>query len=153
MFGNSIVILMIALIVVVLGLLFWIISMYKKVVQGQVLIRTGAGGTKVFFSEGLVVPVLHKMEIMDISVKKLEIERTGGNGLICKDNIRADIKVAFFIRVNKNVTDIINVAQTIGCNRASAFETLKDLFDAKFSEALKTVGKKFDFIELYEARS
>jgi len=153
MFGNSIVILMIALIVVVLGLLFWIISMYKKVVQGQVLIRTGAGGTKVFFSAGLVVPVLHKMEIMDISVKKLEIERTGGNGLICKDNIRADIKVAFFIRVNKNVTDIINVAQTIGCNRASAFETLKDLFDAKFSEALKTVGKKFDFIELYEARS
>jgi uncharacterized membrane protein YqiK len=153
MFGNSIVILMIALVVVVIGLLFWIISMYKKVVQGQVLIRTGAGGTKVFFSAGLVVPVLHKMEIMDISVKKLEIERTGGNGLICKDNIRADIKVAFFIRVNKNVTDIINVAQTIGCNRASAFETLKDLFDAKFSEALKTVGKKFNFIELYEARS
>jgi len=153
MFGNSIVIIMTALIVVIIGLLFWIISMYKKVVQGQVLIRTGAGGTKVFFSAGLVVPVLHKMEIMDISVKKLEIERTGGNGLICKDNIRADIKVAFFIRVNKNVTDIINVAQTIGCNRASAFDTLTDLFDAKFSEALKTVGKKFNFIELYEARS
>jgi uncharacterized membrane protein YqiK len=153
MFGNSLVIIMIALVVVVIGLLFWIISMYKKVVQGQVLIRTGAGGTKVFFSAGLVVPVLHKMEIMDISVKKLEIERTGANGLICKDNIRADIKVAFFIRVNKNVTDIVNVAQTIGCNRASAFATLKELFDAKFSEALKTVGKKFNFIELYEARS
>ena len=30
--------------------------------------------------------------------------------------------------------------------------TLDDLFEAKFSEALKTVGKKFDFTELYEAR-
>jgi uncharacterized membrane protein YqiK len=127
--------------------------MYKKVVQGRVLVRTGFGGTKVFFNAGLVVPVLHKMEIMDISVKKLEIERTGTNGLICKDNIRADIKVAFFIRVNKNVTDIINVAQTIGCIRASEIATLRELFDAKFSEALKTVGKKFNFIELYEARS
>ncbi len=153
MFGNSIAIVMIALIIVGIGLLFWIISMYKKVTQGRVLIRTGAGGTKVFFNAGLVVPVLHKMEIMDISVKKLEIERIGINGLICKDNIRADIKVAFFIRVNKNVADIINVAQTIGCVRASEFETLRSLFDAKFSEALKTVGKKFDFIELYEARS
>ncbi len=153
MFGNSVAIVMIALIIVAIGLLFWIISMYKKVIQGRILIRTGAGGTKVFFNAGLVVPVLHKMEIMDISVKKLEIERMGVNGLICKDNIRADIKVAFFIRVNKNVSDIINVAQTIGCVRASEFETLRTLFDAKFSEALKTVGKKFNFIELYEARS
>lgn len=153
MFGNSIAIVSVVLIVVGIGLLFWIISMYKKVVQGRVLVRTGFGGTKVFFNAGLVVPVLHKMEIMDISVKKLEIERTGLNGLICKDNIRADIKVAFFVRVNKNVSDIINVAQTIGCVRASEITTLRDLFDAKFSEALKTVGKKFDFTELYEARS
>ena len=39
---------------------------------------------------------------MDISVKRIEIYRHGTEGLICKDNIRADIKVAFFVRVNKN---------------------------------------------------
>lgn len=139
--------------IVFIGLLVWIISMYKKVIQGKVLVRTGAGGTKVYFSAGMVIPVLHKQEIMDISVKKLEIERLGNDGLICKDNMRADIKVAFFVRVNKSKADIINVAQTIGCERASAKETLDNLFEAKFSEALKTVGKKFDFIELYETRS
>ncbi|WP_394330493.1 flotillin family protein [Flavobacterium antarcticum] len=144
---------MIAIIIVIIGLLVWIISMYKKIIQGKVIVRTGAGGTKVFYNAGLVVPVLHKMEIMDISVKKLDVERTGANGLICKDNIRADIKVTFFIKINKSTADIINVAQTIGCERASDMEVLRTLFDAKFSEALKTVGKKFDFIELYEARS
>ncbi|MBY8963039.1 flotillin family protein [Flavobacterium sp. D11R37] len=153
MLGNTLLITMIAIIIVVIGLLVWVISMYKKTIQGKVLVRTGAGGTKVFFNAGLVVPVLHKMEIMDISVKKLEVERTGVNGLICKDNIRADIKVTFFIKINKSAADIINVAQTIGCERASEIEVLRNLFDAKFSEALKTVGKKFDFIELYEARS
>ncbi len=152
MLEKSSIIVMVAIIVVGFGLLVWIISMYKKIIQGKVLVRTGAGGTKVFFNAGLVIPVLHKMEIMDISVKKLEIERTGVNGLICKDNIRADIKVAFFVRVNKSAADIVNVAQTIGCERASEIEVLRNLFDAKFSEALKTVGKKFEFVELYEAR-
>ncbi len=153
MLGNSLLITMIVTIVVIIGLLVWIVSMYKKIIQGKVIVRTGAGGTKVFSNAGLVVPVLHKMEIMDISVKKLDVERTGSNGLICKDNIRADIKVTFFIKINKSTADIINVAQTIGCERASDMEVLRTLFDAKFSEALKTVGKKFDFVELYEARS
>jgi len=139
-------------VIVLLGLLMWLISMYKKVSQGRVLVRTGQGGVKIFFNAGMVIPILHKEEIMDISVKKLDISRMGKDGLICKDNMRADIKVAFFVRVNKSVQDIINVAQTIGCARASDHETLESLFEAKFSEALKTVGKKFEFIELYEAR-
>ncbi|MDY3548208.1 SPFH domain-containing protein [Riemerella anatipestifer] len=136
-----------------LGLIFWILSMYKKTVQGVVLLRTGYGGAKVFFNAGVVIPIIHRLEQMDISVKKLEISREGKDGLICKDNMRADIQVAFFVRVNKSVEDIINVGQTIGCQRASDISTLRELFEAKFSEALKTVGKKFDFIELYEARS
>lgn len=139
-------------VVVIVGLFFWLVSMYKKVSQGKVLVRTGQGGVKIFFNAGMVIPILHKEEIMDISVKKLDISRMAKDGLICKDNLRADIKVAFFVRVNKSVQDIINVAQTIGCTRASDHETLESLFEAKFSEALKTVGKKFEFIELYEAR-
>jgi len=141
------------IVIAILGLIFWILSMYKKTVQGIVLLRTGYGGAKVFFNAGVVIPVIHRLEYMDISVKKLEISREGKDGLICKDNMRADIQVAFFVRVNKSVDDIVNVGQTIGCQRASDIGTLRELFEAKFSEALKTVGKKFDFIELYEARS
>jgi len=133
---------------------FAIIAMfYKKIPQGQALVRTGFGGTKVATDKGLyVVPVFHRVEIMDISVKKIQIERLGNEGLICKDNMRADIKVAFFVRVNNEIEYIKKVAQTIGCARASDKKTLEDLFEAKFSEALKTVGKKFEFTELYEAR-
>ncbi|WP_405396961.1 SPFH domain-containing protein [Maribacter sp. Asnod2-G09] len=133
---------------------FAIIAMfYKKVHQGQALVRTGFGGTKVATDKGLyVVPVFHRVEVMDISVKKIQIERLATEGLICKDNMRADIKVAFFVRVNNEVDFIKKVAQTIGVQRASRQETLEELFEAKFSEALKTVGKKFDFIQLYEAR-
>lgn len=147
----------IALVVGIVALIiiyFLIIAMfYKKVHQGQALVRTGFGGTKVATDKGLyVVPVFHRVEVMDISVKKIQIERLATEGLICKDNMRADIKVAFFVRVNNEVDFIKKVAQTIGVQRASRQETLEELFEAKFSEALKTVGKKFDFIQLYEAR-
>ncbi|MDP5100382.1 MAG: SPFH domain-containing protein [Nonlabens sp.] len=144
-----------------LGILFFLVIVYfaiiamfyKKVHQGQALVRTGFGGTSVATDKGLyVVPVFHRVETMDISVKKIQIERMGVEGLICKDNMRADIKVAFFVRVNNEVAYIKKVAQTIGVQRASRIETLEDLFEAKFSEALKTVGKKFEFIDLYEAR-
>lgn len=151
---TGIVLIAIGAVVFIIFAFFVVLSMfYKKIPQGKSIVRTGIGGTKVAFNKGMyVIPVFHKMEIMDISVKKIEINRMQGDGLICKDNIRADIKVAFFVRVNKSVDDVVNVAQNLGCDRASDPETLKNIFESKFSEALKTVGKKFDFIELYEAR-
>lgn len=142
-----------AIIFVVVGVVALVASTYKKVTQGRALVRTGVGRTTVEYDRGLlVIPILQMLEVMDISVKTIEVERMGEAGLICKDNMRADIKVVFFVRVNKSKTDIIEVAQTIGCNRASDPETLNNLFDAKFSEALKTVGKRFDFVELYDSR-
>ena len=44
------------------------------------------------------------------------------------------------------------MAQSIGCQRASDPKTLEELFSAKFSEALKTVGKQLDFVDLYTQR-
>jgi uncharacterized membrane protein YqiK len=118
---------------IILIVLFSFATFYKKVPQGKAIVRTGVGGGKVAFNRGMyVIPILHKMEIMDISVKKLQIDRLEQDGLICKDNIRADIKVAFFIRVNKSVEDVLNVAQAIGTERASDIETLCILFEAKF---------------------
>ncbi|HLW63503.1 MAG TPA: SPFH domain-containing protein, partial [Flavobacterium sp.] len=151
---SGVIILVLGIIVFLVLAFFVVLSMfYKKIPQGKAIVRTGVGGSKVAFNKGMyVIPVFHKMEIMDISIKKIEIGRMEHDGLICKDNIRADIKVAFFVRVNKSVEDVINVAQNLGCDRASDPETLKNIFEAKFSEALKTVGKKFEFIELYEAR-
>ena len=127
-------------------------ALYRKVKKGTALIRTGFGGTKIEFNGILVWPVFHRVETMDISLKRIEIDRTGNNGLICQDNMRADIKGAFFVRVNNVEEDVLRVAQSVGCERASSEPEIRNLFDAKFSEALKTVGKRFDFIALYEDR-
>ncbi|MGW6414565.1 flotillin family protein [Streptomyces sp. NPDC055055] len=137
---------------VALALLFVLSRLFRKVEQGKALIVSRMRKVDVTFTGQVVLPVLHKAEVMDISVKTIEISRTGRDGLICRDNIRADIRISFFVRVNKTVEDVIKVAQAIGTARASDKETLQELFNAKFSEALKTVGKQLDFTDLYTKR-
>lgn len=143
---------MIVLILIAAGLLWLLLTCYRKVEKGRALVRTGVGGTKVIFNGGFVYPVLHRAELIDISVKRIEVDRTGKNGLICQDNMRADIKVVFFVRISNVEQDVLKVAESIGCQRASSEPEIRALFDAKFSEALKTVGKRFLFIQLYEDR-
>ncbi|MFI8520959.1 flotillin family protein [Streptomyces sp. NPDC085481] len=137
---------------VTVTLLFVVSRLFRKVEQGKALIVSKMRKVDVTFTGQVVLPVLHKAEVMDISVKTIEISRTGRDGLICRDNIRADIRISFFVRVNKTVEDVIKVAQAIGTQRASDKETLQKLFNAKFSEALKTVGKQLDFTDLYTKR-
>ncbi|HCH61503.1 MAG TPA: hypothetical protein DFR83_01780 [Deltaproteobacteria bacterium] len=141
------------ILVILVGIAAVVVSCYKKVDQGHALIinKMQAEPT-VTFTGGVVIPVIHRCEVMNISMKTLEIDRRGKEGLICKDNIRADIRVSFFVKVNKMQEDVLKVAQSIGCTRASDPKTLEELFVAKFSEALKTVGKRLDFVELYTQR-
>lgn len=140
-------------VVFIFGLFAMFARFYHKVEQGHALIiNPFRGESKVTFTGGLVLPIINKAELMDISIKTIEIDRSGDQGLICADNIRADIKVKFFVRVNQTSDDVLRVAQGIGCARASNHEILEDLFSAKFSEALKTAGKALDFVDLYQAR-
>lgn len=138
--------------IVALAAILMVTRMYRKVPQGSALIVSKLKKVDVTFTGTVVLPILHKAEMMDISVKTIEIGRVGKDGLICRDNIRADIRITFFVRVNKTVEDVVKVAQAIGTTRASDQNTLQELFNAKFSEALKTVGKHLDFVDLYTKR-
>lgn len=144
-----------AVVFVLLLAVFTLLSIfYVKVGPDEALIVTGGRKDMRVVTGGgmIVIPVFNHSERMDLTLKSFEIARQGSEGLICCDNIRADIKVAFFIRVNNSEEEIREVAQSIGAKRASQIDTLRELFDAKFSEALKTVGKQFDFVDLYDKR-
>lgn len=142
---------LVCLLLVVL-VLFGVSRLFRKVEQGKALIVSKMRKVDVTFTGQVVLPVLHKAEVMDISVKTIEITRAGKEGLICRDNIRADIRISFFVKVNKTAEDVVKVAQAVGTARASDRDTLQELFHAKFSEALKTVGKQLDFTDLYTKR-
>ncbi|MCA9091649.1 MAG: flotillin family protein, partial [Planctomycetaceae bacterium] len=113
------------LVLVTMGLLFVLSRFYRKVGPEEAIVRTGVGGMQVTSGGGIiVVPIMHRADLMDLSVKRIEIARRGEAGLICRDNIRADIEVAFFVRVNNTKDAILNVAQSLGCRRASERQAL-----------------------------
>ncbi|MDK9756576.1 peptidase, partial [Vibrio sp. D173a] len=103
---------------------------------------------------------LNKFEFMDITRKKISVVRSGRKdqegeeyeGLHCRDNIRADLKVDFYIGVNHEEEDIVRVAKLFTAHDASNLERLKEHFQPKFSEALKTAVKQFEFEELLTNR-
>lgn len=139
--------------VVLMGLAALFKAFYVKVEQGTALIVNDmTSKPKVHFTGALVYPIIYKKELMKISLLTLEVDRRGKDGLICADNMRADITVAFYLRVNETSEDVLKVAKSIGASRASDKDAVNLLFNAKFSEALKTVGKQIDFVKLFENR-
>jgi uncharacterized membrane protein YqiK len=138
----------------VIALLGFVLSrFYRKVPQSQALIINKMNDRlDVTFTGATAFPIIHKAEVMDIGVRVIEIAKDGNDGLICRDNIRADIRVSFYIRVNPVKEDVLKVAKLLGVAAASNSEALYSLFSAKFSEALKTAGKQMEFVELYEKR-
>ena len=138
---------------ILMGLAALFKAFYIKVAQGTALIVNDMSAKpKVHFTGALVYPIIYKKEMMKISLITLEVDRRGKDGLICLDNMRADITVAFYLRVNETADDVLRVAKSIGADRASDKDAVYDLFAAKFSEALKTVGKQIEFVQLFENR-
>ena len=156
---------MIMLILIVLGALmfFTIICPFMFIKK----IKPSEAGVELVLAasspEGLDTVCADSSAVTDhgFSMKKLEVVRKGKDGLICQDNIRADIEVVFYVRVNDEKSevdgrtgyhDIKTVATKVGCERASEIELLRQLFEAKFSEALKSAAKLMDFEKLYTDR-
>jgi len=85
---------------VILGLILVFVAIlkafYVKVDQGTALIiNKFRGEPEVKFTGGVVYPVINLKEYMKITLITLDVNRQGSDGLICKDNMRADITVAF----------------------------------------------------------
>lgn len=139
---------------VVLVLLSMLNRFLVKAEPGQALVKTGFGSSKptVYLSSAFVIPLLHRVDRLDLTVKTVRIGRRKHESLSCADGIRAEVEVDFYIKINAVEDDIRHVASTIGCDRASDTEILRELFEAKFADALKTAGAKLKFDQLYQNR-
>lgn len=155
---NESFILTIAVVVGVILLVLVFLSMLNrflvKAEAGQALVKTGFGLSKpgVYLSSVISIPLLHKTERIDLTVKTVRTVRRVHESLSCADGIRAEVEVDFYIKINPVEEDIRHVASTIGCGRASDIAILRELFEAKFADALKTAGAVLTFDQLYQNR-
>lgn len=129
-----------------LVMIFLISRMRRFVEQGTALIVTGAGPEpQVHFTSAIVLPLRHRCEVMDISLRQIEIEP---GVFSTKDEVEVEMRASFFVHVVKSPEAVIRVAQTIGAERASDPAVVTQLFRAKFTDALKVAGRQLTFAEL-----
>ncbi len=144
----------IGLLVFALVLFSMISKFFVKAEAGEALVKTGFGLATpgVSLSSAFVIPLIHRVDTLDLTVKTVRIVRREHESLSCADGIRAEVEVDFYIKINPMEDDIQHVAATIGCDRASNIAILRELFEAKFADALKTAGAKLQFDQLYHNR-
>ncbi len=147
--GLLVVIILIALI----GVGMTIARLYRRAEKDAAYVRTGLGGQKVILDGGsLVLPVFHSINWVNLQTLRLDVRRDNADAMITKDRMRVDIGVEFYVRVRPDASSIALAAQTLG-NRTNDAAQLRDLVEAKFVDALRSVAATMSLADLQENRS
>ena len=126
--------------------------LYIRASKESSFVKTGLGGQKVVMNNGsLVLPVVHEIIRVNMNTLRLEVRRTGESALITKDRIRVDVHAEFFVRVKPTEDAIADAAQTLGL-RTQDPNSLKELVEGKFVDALRAVAAEMTMEELHEQR-
>lgn len=123
-----------------------------KAEQGHALVVSRPNGDDVRFGSTVVLPLIHRAEVIDLRAQTLVIDRQAERGVSCRDGVRVDVVLTAHLRINPTNDDVLKVARTVGCARASDPATLQQLFEGKLSEALKTVAVQLDFEQMHRDR-
>ncbi|HPE48721.1 MAG TPA: flotillin domain-containing protein [Hyphomonas sp.] len=126
--------------------------LYRRASKEVSFVRTGFGGQKVIMNGGaLVFPVLHEVIPVNMNTLRLEVRRHAEQALITRDRMRVDVQAEFYVRVQPTVESIANAAQTLG-QRTMQPQSLKELIEGKFVDALRAVAAEMGMEELHEQR-
>ncbi|MCP3689402.1 MAG: flotillin family protein [Gammaproteobacteria bacterium] len=126
--------------------------LYRRASKQVSFVRTGFSGQKVIMNGGaLVFPVLHEIIPVNMNTLRLEVRRSNEQALITHDRMRVDVTAEFYVRVKPSTDSIANAAQTLGMKTMNP-DSLKELVEGKFVDALRAVAAEMAMTELHEKR-
>jgi uncharacterized membrane protein YqiK len=126
--------------------------LYHKTKASEAFVRTGQGGAKVIQDGGaVIVPFIHELVRVSLRTQRLEVIRANENSLITHDKLRADIRAEFFVRVDPEVSAILQAARSLGDGQ-SDHDAVKLLVEDKLVSALRTAAATKTLEELNSER-
>jgi uncharacterized membrane protein YqiK len=138
---------------IVVALVVWLLNwLYLRSSKERAFVRTGLGGQTVVMNGGaFVLPIVHEVIPVNMNTLRLEVSRGRERALITRDRMRVDVTSEFYVRVQASPDAIADAAQTLG-QRTLQPETLKELVEGKFVDALRTVAAEMTMEEMHEKR-
>ncbi len=146
----AIIILATIVIAIVVYLLHWL---YRHSSKDLSFVRTGFGGEKVVMGGGaLVLPIVHDITEVSMNTLRIEVRRAGEKSLITRNRMRIEVIVEFFLRVIPTAEAVAAAARTLG-NRTLDPESLRDLVQGRFVDAMGAVAAQMTMEEIHEHRA
>jgi uncharacterized membrane protein YqiK len=126
--------------------------LYRRSSKETSFVRTGLGGQKVVVNGGaFVLPIVHEVTPVNMNTLRLEVRRGRDSALITKDRMRVDVVAEFYVRAQATPGAIAAAAQTLG-RRTMQPDSLKELVEGKFIDALRSVAAEMTMEHLHEKR-
>jgi flotillin len=142
---------LIVLAIVVIGMVIG--RLYHRAEKDRAYVRTGFGGQKVVVDGGsIVLPIFQSVAWVNLQTLRLDVKRDSQDAMITKDRMRVDIGVEFYVRVRPDTSSIALAAQTLG-ERTNDVAQLRELVEAKFVDALRSVAATMTLTDLQEKRA
>ena len=146
----AVIILTAIVIAVVVYLAHWL---YRHSSKDLSFVRTGWGGERVVMGGGAwVLPIVHDITEVSMNTLRIEVRRAQEKSLITKNRMRIEVIVEFFVRVIPTAESVAAAARTLG-NRTLSPESLKDLVQGRFVDAMGAVAARMNMEEIHENRS
>ena len=128
-------------------------KLYRRSSKELAFVRTGLGGEKVILDGGaFCLPIFQEVVTVNMRTLRLQVDRKNEEGLITADRMRVDVTAEFYVRAKPEQESIAKAAQTLG-NRTLEPETLKELLQGKFVDALRSVAAGLSMEQLHERRA
>jgi uncharacterized membrane protein YqiK len=143
----------IVLVIVVIAVLWWLLSkLYQRSTTDWSFVRTGFLGERVAISGGaLVIPVLHEVTRVNMNTLRISLTHLNENALITQDRLRANIEADFYVRVKADKRAVAAAARTLG-SRTASVDSMRQLLEARFNDALRTAAAQQPMEGLHENR-
>ena len=130
-------------------LLHWL---YRRSSKEVSFVRTGLRGEKVVISGGaFVLPIIHNITSVGMRTLRIEVKRGGDKAFITQNRMRVEIVAEFYVRVTPSKEAVSIAAGTLG-KRTMEPESLRDLVQGRFVDALGIVAAKMSMEEIQEQR-
>jgi uncharacterized membrane protein YqiK len=125
---------------------------YWKSEAGMAFVRTGLGGAKPVIGRGaLVIPLLHKVQWVDLGETRLVVVRREKNAVLSKDHLRVDMEAEFYVRVRADKQSVHQASVTLG-KRAQNAESLRDFLEPNLVDSLQAVASEMTLQEMHDHR-
>ena len=148
------VILLVLLVVSALVAIWFLHRYYAKATLDAALVRTGLGGCRVVTDGGcLSLPILHRVQKVSMGALNFSIGREGRDAVLTRDQLRADIRFEFELRVAPTTEGISTAAQALGSRIARGGDTVKDVFEGALVDAMQRAAASRTLEEIHLDRS